>query len=581
MTFNTERSAIGHEPLDRIAVDADSCANDYSVAPCTASGPAGSECYNTIDTCQDVINYVKTTKTYRFCSKHRAIVGETDIPAIQKVTLSPGIAEPGEIGVRSTLTITIADFPHNDRNVDPYVDTRSYDPLEQGTFWGRWIARNPYYVGRELRHERGYYTDPFDSANFQTRTFVIENISGPDRGFIKIKCKDRLKLADDARVQIPPASTGLLSADINDSVTAFSVQAGQGADYAASGTLRIGDEEMTFTRSTDAFTVVRAVNGTPASEHDQDDLVQEAKVWTAINVVDALHEILVDFVGIDETKIPYDAGLTIPTGTDDEWDDEKVNWLSINNLTRTVSEPTGAQTLISELLTQNGLTLWHDMVSDEIKLKATVPPLGNVPIITYSEDLDLIQNETRITREEKRRISEVWVYHGKINNTESDRPSNFRYLNISSDSQKAGDDQYGEVRRKVIFGSWVPSNALASQVAGRLVARYAKTPHIVNFKLHPRNGDLNIGDLCLIDSAEIQTAAGENNQELVQVISRTDGDEYAYKALTARFEGLFGFIGPDTLGDYLSESDSNKRQFAFISPDSGFFSNGDTAYKVI
>jgi len=582
MTYNVERAKVGHEPFDIIEMDLDICDNVYSVAPCTASLGSGLECTNTFQLCQDQANYVKTTKTYKFSSKAHAVIGEKMYPCVNSVKLSPAIAESGKIGVRAKLTVKLTDFPHNDVGTDPYFSTRSYTPIEQGTFWGKFIARNPFYVGRTLRYKKGYFTDPFDAANFQTRTFVIEKISGPDnKGQVTIECKDLLKIAENNRVTIPAASTGTMAANITDVATALSVNAGEGAAYGASGTLRVGNEEMTYSRSTDAFTVVRGVNGTTAEEHDADDLVQDAKVWTAVNAVDILHEILTDFVGIDESRIPYDAGLAVPTGTNDEWDDEKETWILSNNLTRTISSPMGAKDAIEEILEQNNLLLWHDQVSDEIKLKATVPPLGNATLTTYSESLDLISNSTVAKKDESRRISEVWVYYGKIDNTEDAKASNYKFREISSDTVVSGVNGYNEPRRKVIFADWLPSQSLVRQLGGRLSARYALTPAVIDFELHAKKGDLSIGDLAIIDSDRLQDVNGANIQQAIQIISKQDAEGFRYRALTSSFQGRYGFIGPNSLGDYSAETDANKARYAFISLNTGKFADDTRAYKII
>jgi len=66
MTYDTSRIDDKRIPVTVCELTLDFCANTYGVAPCTASGAVGTECYNTYETCQDIPNYIKTTKTYRF-----------------------------------------------------------------------------------------------------------------------------------------------------------------------------------------------------------------------------------------------------------------------------------------------------------------------------------------------------------------------------------------------------------------------------------------------------------------------------------------------------------------------------------
>ena len=61
MTFKLEQVTV-------LEMDLDKCANVYGVAPCTAAGAVGTECYNAFPHCQDPANFVKTTKTWKFCN---------------------------------------------------------------------------------------------------------------------------------------------------------------------------------------------------------------------------------------------------------------------------------------------------------------------------------------------------------------------------------------------------------------------------------------------------------------------------------------------------------------------------------
>jgi hypothetical protein len=74
VTYATEQAKLGRKPLVVLELDLDTCAEVYGNAlaspvtgACTAAGASGSECYNTQFTCQDILNFSQTTKTYRFC----------------------------------------------------------------------------------------------------------------------------------------------------------------------------------------------------------------------------------------------------------------------------------------------------------------------------------------------------------------------------------------------------------------------------------------------------------------------------------------------------------------------------------
>lgn len=108
-----------------LELDTDFCANTFGVAPCTATGVP---CYNTFKTCKDQPNFIKTVKTYKFCSEGMlAPVGELVRPYIPRngVATAPTVIQPGEgLAIRSQTKIALKDEPDSDYQMDPYRDTR-------------------------------------------------------------------------------------------------------------------------------------------------------------------------------------------------------------------------------------------------------------------------------------------------------------------------------------------------------------------------------------------------------------------------------------------------------------------------
>jgi len=231
MSYDTERVKVGRVPATLIEIDLDKCANTYGTSPCTASLSAGSECYNCRAHCQDPDNYVNTDiLTHKFSD--RDIQGEPYIPCVKKSKLIPVTITPGQpFNRRASITITIQDFPHHDRGIDPYVNTRSYTPNEQGSYFGKLLARNPYYTGRPLRLMTGYIGDTFSTGDFKTQNFIIEKMNLSAKGVVTIVAKDILKLADDERALCPFVSDGKLEAGITSGATSLTVTSGTEDDY--------------------------------------------------------------------------------------------------------------------------------------------------------------------------------------------------------------------------------------------------------------------------------------------------------------------------------------------------------------
>ncbi len=589
MSYLTEKARVGREPLTVVELDLDYCSQVEGVSPCLSTATGDGKCYNTRFTCNYTSAYTKSIKTYRFCQARGnlpkgvnmfpVIVGTPDLAPVKAPAY--GLSDLGKI------SITLQDFPHGDIGIDKSISNRTYNAESQGTFFGKLLARNPYYIGRVLRVRTGFITDPFDWANFQDRTYVIDKIEGPDhKGRVKITAHDRLRLADDKLSQCPVMTDGTLSADIAAGATSLSISGDETQYPTGGGTIRIGDDIIAYTSRSGATLsgLTHAQWGSTDESHDAGDTIQLCKIWTDINVVDIVHELLKDYAGIDETKLPYDAGLTTPTGTNDEWDDAKANWLSLHNLTTCISEPTGIKTLLKELAEECQFSLFADQVNDEIRLKVNTPPLANETPTSLNDDANFIEGSVRVKEDPKQQFTQVWCSYDKIDYTKGDDVGNFRVTYADLDSEAESADFYNTKKVKWIKSRWFDStNATqAKQLVGRLRSRFANPPKVVHFTLDAKDSALWTGDLAELSTRMIQATDGSNQLYRVQVLSVDESiDQYKYEALTSQFTGRYGFIGPNTLSSYSSESAENRQKYAFISPDSGIFADGTEAYKII
>jgi hypothetical protein len=158
----------GREPFIAVEIDQDFCARTYGVAPCTAATPTN-KCFNTLATCQDPNNYGRSQKTLYFCKPASNISKiKPYIPSVASASTAPTKINPtngdrntSPLGQRAAATIVFDDHPHSDFQVDPYLADRNYNPLDRGTFWSKWIARNPYYQNREIRIYEQYIGQDF------------------------------------------------------------------------------------------------------------------------------------------------------------------------------------------------------------------------------------------------------------------------------------------------------------------------------------------------------------------------------------------------------------------------------------
>lgn len=581
MSSNT---TIGRQPLQIIELVQDFCSLTYGTSPCAAAlGVAGSfKCYNTLPTCQDPTNYDRSSLTLRFCNKTSEFpkAGETDeqyIPMVTSVRTSPaelnisdGNTNLRALGKRATVTITMQDAPYNDAFVDPYISDRGFDPLSKSTFWAKWLARNKFYQNRLLRVREGYVGETVSSM--RTKHYFIDKITGPDsNGKVTITGKDVLKLADDDRALAPVGNEGVLAADIDDLVTTAELDDANG--YSTSGTLIIGSEVMTFTRSGTTLTLTRAQSNTTASSHSEGDPVQECLVYSNERIDSVVEDLLVTYGNIDPTYI-----------TTSDWTDEADEWLSSSFVNAVIVEPTGVNELLGELLDQYQCFIWWDEVNQQIRFQASRPVNQN-SITDLNEDANIIQDSLAITRQPNQRVSRVLTYFDIINPTQGDNVTNFDRLNITIATEAESDDEYGEQRNRTVFSKWIDAanSFVATSYNSKKLLAFRDIPIYVTFDLDAKDRDLDLADVVRITHRSFVDSQGNEVETFLQVISRDEvesGHRIRYKCQIFGFIGRFGFIMPDTANDFDNATEDEKNTGGYISDDAGFMPDGSEAYKI-
>lgn len=219
------------------------------------------KCFNTIKTCQDRENFTNSPVTLLFAvptDDLKSLPSHLEnIPSVKSIQFDPAVVSLGQnLGQRATLTITFDDHRHSDAGVgfDKYYSERGYDSYSQGTFWGKFRARQPFVRGRPLR----WTITNTDLDIQETRHFIIDSITGPDNnGVFKIIAKDLLKLADGDRALAPIVSEGFLVSDITNVATTLTLSpTGIATTYPNSGYANIGGSEIvSYTHSgIDTFT---------------------------------------------------------------------------------------------------------------------------------------------------------------------------------------------------------------------------------------------------------------------------------------------------------------------------------------
>ena len=515
-------------------------------------GTVDNLCFNTFTTCQDPANFDKQIRTLRFIDTLQRPYEFLDAyPNILSVRYAPTVIKPGgNLSIRGQVTVVLQDFATTDNEIDDYVPERSYNPEDQGTFFGKLKARNLYYIGRPMRVLEGYL-DGASLTDFRTREYIIDDISGPTAdGRVTITGKDILSLASDVRAKCPTASTGTVAVAVSAGDNSITVSAGDGAQYDPTTVdkhIRINDEIIKVaSRAGDVLTVTsgRGQGGTDPAAHAVGDSIQACKTYEDTPVIDVVQELLEDFANVPSLFIPFA-----------DWQLEETESLSGYDMETIISEPTGVLTLLKEIAAITLLDIWYDDVDQEVKLKLQTPFTEVTEVVT--DELDILKDSLKVRDLNNQRLTRVLIYYG-IRNFARDlkETENFSLVNFEIEADKEGVNKYGDQRIKVIFSRWFDSTN-AVQVAltsTRLLARFGITPKQIAFSVDAKDVDrIKTGDVFDLVSRIEQDVDGSpatNRYQVIETKTIKPGSQYGYKA-----DAFFQDPQPDSLTINSDETD--------------------------
>lgn len=574
------------QPVQLFELDLPRCANVYGTAPCTAAvGVTGArKCFNTLATCQDVENFDGSeTLTLRFAKPQLELpAGWACIPSLQGVSTNPtelnvggGSKNSGALGARASINATFQDHPYSDLQTDPYVSERDYNPFKRGTFWGKLLARNPFYQNRVCRVRDGYLGQA--PEDMRTRLYFVDQIDGPDAsGRVQVRAKDVLKLADNERAEAPAPSTGRLFIDIDAVQTEILIEQATTADYPAPGTVRIGDEVMTYTgvglsgSNVELTGIIRGTDGTEASGHNEDDNVQLCLRYTNTRPDLVVRDLLTTY------------GF-VPVEYLDDWEAEASIWLTSFAVNTLLTEPEGVLDLIGELLEQCLFYIWWDEVAQLIKLRAIRPEFDAV--MTLDERANILMESASLRVRPEERVSLLDILFDRRDPTKGlEEPTNYRRRRVRVDADAESADQYGERRVKRIFSRWLTSDAQVIALGARLLARYRDNPRFLNLALAAKDRALWTGDIADVTTSQNQDETGAPLQARWQVISANEvqaGEVVQYVLQRFQFDVdlRFAFYADDEAPDYPDAPD--RQRGAWYAGADGLMSDGSQGYRYL
>lgn len=501
------------------------------------------------------------------------------IPSLISVTTSPtkinlagSNPDAQGLGNRALCSITLQDHPHTDRLVDPYVDGRTYDPYERGSFWSKWMVRNKYRTGIKIKIYEGYAGQSL--GRWTMREYILEKVTGPNsNGRVTITGKDLLALAEERKAQAPTASPGELWQDIEADDTSLTVVNAVASDYPASGTIRIGDELITYSgisvvRGRLVFAVTqRGSDGTTADDHAAEAQVQACRRYTA----EAPDSIIADLLAAH-------AGISLQFLDLTTWRSEISRYLPEYLLSSLITEPTSVADLISEIQEQVGLYIWWDERDQLVKMKAIRGIDSDPDVIT--DESNIIAGSFALEELPRQRVSQVWFYFDQRDPTKSvTEEANYRSAYIRADLQSEA--AYGQASIRKIFSRWIASGPLAQATASRIGARYVDTPRQAKFRMDAKDRDYGIGDVIEIEHFLEVDQFGERTRKRWTAVSWEEVEPGETVELLCEDTTLYGriyFVQPNTEGDY--EASDAGSYYGWVTDSDGLYSNGDAGTRI-
>lgn len=534
-------------------------------------------CYNVFggkSPCQNKPNYVKGVQTIKFTGAASPIpVGQTVRPYVKTVARAVTKLDPEEgLAVRSSSTIALVDEPCTDVGTDPYVRDRLVEA--GGTFWTRFFARNPNYGGRAARIVQAF-VDHGVFGTAITERFVIDSMKGPGaNGEVSITLKDPTKLLDKGKAPTP--TSGKLAVALTTNDMQATLGAGEGAQYTATGWVRIGSEVIRYDGNVGdvlywSRSSYRAVFGTAAGEAKIGAVVQQCLVYDDDPYSQVIQD-LYNRAGI------LDADMDLAT-----LQSEDATWLSLNyRVTACIADPETIATLVKDLLKQAQAMAWWSPTEQLHKFKVFAPASPTMVVAkTLDETGFLREASVELERLDTSRITLCAVYYDLRGATENVKETkNYLRADLTVDADAESPNEYNERVPKTMYSRWFgePNQLAMRALSQRQVARYRDAPeNIKRFSLDPKDSDLAEGQIVDLRASGLVNAAGVTRTARVLITSRDDkGTHIDYSARVTAFDRRYGFIAPGGTGNYPSNNG-----YACVCSAAGLMNDGTQGFLII
>ncbi|MDH3790939.1 MAG: hypothetical protein OES41_04285, partial [Rhodospirillales bacterium] len=348
---------------------------------------------------------------------------------------------------------------------------------------------------------------------------------------------------------------------------------GQGAGYPSSGHVRIGREVIEYTgNAADVLswpdTGHRGAFGTTADSASEGAQVQICRTWTDIPATTVLQDILED-AGIATADIDT-AGFAA----------EELDWLGpAFNVTTAITAPEDASKLLADLVALLRGIMWWDPVAQKVRFEVFAPltPV-EMAAATLTDDANMIAGSTSVEPRDDLRSTVRALYYGLISPVENRREqANYLRAQIFVDADAESANEYDDRRVVTTFSRWwaAANDAAALAVISRAAGYYRDAPLKLEARVAAKDAALREGDQVDVQMGQLVDFDGATRTLRCIVTRRQDqGGEIALRLRSTGFALRYGFVAPNTAGDYPADD-----EWAHVAPDAGF-SDGSDSYAI-
>jgi len=569
-------------------------------------------CFNTYRTCRAKTAYVKSTKTYTFCSADaRPLPMATgERPYIDKVTYMPTEIKTS-LTVNARVTVEFFDEEDTDVGIDPYRSSRS---SVQGTFWKKLLARNPNYKGRILKLYDGFVwndqtvTDKsvqwmdgiewMDGVEWMTFTYpsggnqyelrqrfvgTLDNIT-LNKGKIKVEAVDMLKKLNE--ITIPEKLNLKVAAGCSATQTQITLSGDGISSLDAAGYIKIDDEIIKYSSKSVTGVLALPADGrgyfsTTAATHNADTKVQKCRYFAPGSGFDHMLTILLTDCAIDAAYVDSTA---FTAARDDSAGDDEVYVSAI------IHEPEKAEKIFFELVELFNCRAW---VGENLKvtIKRNTPNQIGRTYTAVTDSENIVGGSESVDLNQKSKLSRVSFYWDRYAEKKNDETFNFNRLDIAIDAEAESVNEDNYISEKRILSRWLRAgyaqeenvNAFAKTMPTRLRCQSRDALPIHSCTVELKDSEILTGDYVYLSTSQLQDKNGNDYSNVPFMVIRREPREKNKVMLKSQQLSAkkFIIIAPASY-DGLDWADATnaQKQYGCICDSNGLKPNGDDGDRI-